>query len=120
MKEQGSEGIGQPATAPFEENHSSTPGSSSSRPPPVYGGVPNQSSSSIKVRTKFDSKKKEVRVQGEVSGGDAPAGPPQPVNEDPQPRIPVAPQVYQMPSGRTVRLRPRGEDEEAARPSKTQ
>ena len=111
-KEPRSGGTEPQTPVPFQENQSHTPSSSSSQTPP--------NSSNIKVKSKFDSKKKEVRIKSEVASGVAPTGPPLPIAEDPQPRIPVTPQVYQMPSGRTVRLRPRGEEEESARPSKTQ
>ena len=111
-KEQRSEGTEQPMSVPFQENQSHTPGSSSSQ------AISN--SSNIKVKSKFDSKKKEVMIKSEGASGVTPTGPTQPIQEDPQPQTPVTPQVYQMPSGRTFRLRPRGEEEESARPSKTQ
>jgi hypothetical protein len=112
VKEPRREGTEPEVQVPFQENQSHTPSSSSSQTP--------SNSSNIKVKNKFDSRKKEVRIKSEGTGGVAPTGPTQPTQEDPQPRTPVAPQVYQMPSGRTFRLRPRGEEEESARPSKTQ
>ena len=101
-KEPRSEGTGPQVSVPFQENQSHTPSSSSSQAP--------SNPSNITVKSKFDSKKKEVRIKSEVTSGVVPTGPPQPIQEDPQSRIPATPQVYQMPSGRTFRLRPRGEE----------
>ena len=111
MKEPRREGTEPEVLGPFQENESHAPDSSSSQAP--------SSSSSLKVKSKFDGKKKEVRFKGEGTCGYEPTGPAQPPQEVPQSRTPVAPQVYQMPSGRTFRLRPRSEEEESDRPSKT-
>ncbi len=86
---------------PFRENESHTPTSSSQAP------------SSSKVKTKFETKRKEVKTRvgdatGSASGGITPTP------EDPHPQnpvVPVASRVYHLPSGGTVRLRPRGPED---------
>ena len=103
------------AQGPFRENEAHTPSSSS------------QPSSGSKAKTKFEKKKREVKTRvGDAIGSEPEGISPTPVEvQPPAPVIPVASKVYRLPSGGTVRLRPRGpEDGEdqgpESRPSKSQ
>ena len=92
----------------FQENQTHTPSSSSQKPP---------NSSNIKVKNKFDKKKATDKGTDGVAPVDSP--PPEPIQNAPPIRVPGAPGSYQMPSGRSFRLRPRTEvEEEDARPDK--
>ena len=85
---------------------SSTPSSSSQ-------GQSGRRAIKTQTKTKVEVKKREVKTGVDGASGSVPAGTsPTPAIPSPQvPAVPAAPSVYKLPSGGTVRLRPRGAEE---------